>query len=189
MTGNEAVLAVIDALEACGVSYMIVGSYSSNVYGIDRSTEDADFVVELGDVSIREIGRRLAPNIRIDPQMSFETVTMTRRYIAQVVGEIPFKIEFFLLSNDPHDQERFRRRLPSRVAGRETFLPTPEDVIITKLNWYARQRRAKDLEDARGIIGVQEEKALDWAYIRSWCDRHGTRELLEEVRRSIPPID
>ena len=46
MTGNEATLAVIDALEACSIPYMLVGSYSSNVYGVERSTQDADFVVD-----------------------------------------------------------------------------------------------------------------------------------------------
>ena len=81
-----------------------------------RSTQDADFVIELGETSIGELSRRLAPSIRIDPQMSFETVTMTRRYVAEVVGT-PFKIEFFLLGNDPHNQERFRRRQLVNTAG------------------------------------------------------------------------
>ena len=55
-------------------------------------------MIELGEKSIVELSRRLAPSIRIDPQMSFETVTMTRRYVAEVVGT-PFKIEFFLLND------------------------------------------------------------------------------------------
>ena len=108
MTGNEAVLNVVSELNDCGVQYMLVGSYSTNVYGIPRSTQDADFVIALGDMSIAELSRRLAPSIRIDPQLSLETVTMTRRYVAELVGT-PFKIELFLLSGDAHDQERFRQ--------------------------------------------------------------------------------
>ena len=34
MTSDEAVLAVLDALEAGGVDYMVVGSLSSNLYGL-----------------------------------------------------------------------------------------------------------------------------------------------------------
>ena len=52
---NEATLSVIEALEACGIQYMLVGSYSSNAYGIPRSTQDADFVIEPGDASIGEL--------------------------------------------------------------------------------------------------------------------------------------
>ena len=123
MTGNEATLAVIDALEACSIPYMLVGSYSSNVYGVERSTQDADFVVELVEGAIGELSRRLSPSIRIDRQMSFETVTMTTRFVAKV-AESPFKIEFFLLSSDPHDQERFRRRRRSpRLTARSGFQP------------------------------------------------------------------
>jgi hypothetical protein len=48
MSAGEAVLTVIEALEACGITYILVGSYSTNAYGIPRSTQDADFVIELG---------------------------------------------------------------------------------------------------------------------------------------------
>ena len=34
MTGNEAVLHAVSALDDCGIPYMLVGSYSTNVYGI-----------------------------------------------------------------------------------------------------------------------------------------------------------
>src|SRR5437016_4318043 len=122
MTGGEAILKVVDALEDCGISYMLVGSNSSNAYGIPRSTQDADFVIELGEKTIGEIARRVAPSIRIDPQMSFETVTMTRRYVADVVGT-PFKIEFFLLNDDPHNQERFRRRRQVTLLDRPVWIP------------------------------------------------------------------
>jgi hypothetical protein len=39
----------------------------------------------------------------------------------------------------------------------------------------------------RNVIAVQGE-AIDWDYVYSWCDRHGTRALLDEIRASIPPI-
>ena len=44
---KTAVLAVIDSLEAEQIPYMLVGSFSSNFYGIPRSTEDGDLVIEL----------------------------------------------------------------------------------------------------------------------------------------------
>jgi hypothetical protein len=186
MTSTEAVLKVLDALEDCGIPYMLVGSNSSSTYGIPRLTQDADFVIELGEKSILELARRIAPSIRIDPQMSFETVTMTRRYVADVVGT-PFKIEFFLLNDDPHNQERFRRRQRVSALGREVWMPTAEDVIVTKLHWALLANRSKDREDVQGVIAVQRDQ-IDWDYVYRWCDLHGTRALLDEIRASIPPI-
>src|SRR5947209_26328 len=137
MTSDEAALAVLSALETLEIPYMLVGSFSSNYYGVARSTKDADFVVALGAHSIRHLADHLGSAFRLDPQMTFETTTMTTRHILEVVG-IPFKIEIFHLSDDPHDQERFRRRRRVQLLNREISLPTAEDVIITKLRWAAQ---------------------------------------------------
>jgi hypothetical protein len=186
MTGDEATYAVIRALEATGIPYMVVGSFSSNHYGVPRSTDDADIVVQLGDQPLSSIVDRLGPEFGLDPQMSFETVTGTIRNIIQVINT-GFKIELFRLSDDPHDQERFRRRRRVTLSHANTCLPTVEDVIVTKLRWTLQGRRTKDWEDVRNVIAVQGER-IDWDYVHRWCDQHGTRPTLEEIRRSIPPI-
>lgn len=186
MTSDEAALAIIDALEGHQVPYMLVGSFSSNYYGVTRSTKDADFVVQIDPQSITQIAERLGPSFRLNPQTSFETVTMTTRSIIEVVDTM-FKIELFYLGDDPHDQERFQRRRRVPFLSREISLPTPEDVIITKLRWCQGGRRSKDWEDVRNVLAVQGDR-LDWPYIHRWCDQHGTRSLLDEIRQSIPPI-
>ncbi len=185
MMSEEAVMAVIDALEALHIPYMLVGSLSSNYYGITRSTKDADFVVQFEVESLSSFMNHLGPAFRLDPQMTFETVTMTRRHIVNVAS-IPFQIELFHLSDDPHDQERFQRRRRVKLLDRESNLPTAEDVIITKLRW-ARSKRSKDIDDVRAVLAVQGTN-LDWPYIYRWCDQHGTRALLDEIRSSIPPL-
>jgi hypothetical protein len=185
MTGDEATLAVIDALEGLAIPYMVVGSFSSNFYGVPRSTGDADFVVQLGAHSVREIADRLGPSFRLDPQKSFETVMMTSRHIFEL-SDIPFKIELFDLSDEPHDQERFRRRRRATLLGREVSLPCVEDVIVTKLRWTLG-RHSKDWEDVRDVIAVQGDR-IDWPYVYSWSDRHGTRAVLEEIRSSLSSI-
>jgi hypothetical protein len=187
MSNDELTLQVIDALTGADVPYMLVGSLSSNYYGVVRATKDADFVIELGDRRFSEITERLGPHFRVEPQMSFETVTMTTRRILTVVDN-QFQIELFSLSDDEHDRERFRRRRRLNYLGRSIWLPTAEDVIITKLTWLFRNPRGKDRDDVRDVLAVQRD-ALDFAYIHSWCDRHGTRALLDEIRASIPKID
>jgi hypothetical protein len=36
------------------------------------------------------------------------------------------------------------------------------------------------VQDVRDVIAVQAGK-LNLSYIRTWCDQHGTRELLERL--------
>jgi len=92
------------------------------------------------------------------------------------------------LSDDPHDQERFRRRRRLKLFQREVNLPTVEDVVVTKLLWALAAKRSKDWEDVQTVIAVQDRN-IDWPYVYGWCDRHGTRALLDEIRRSIPPSE
>lgn len=186
MTSNEAVVAMIDALDAVQVPYMLVGAYSCNVYGVPRATMDADFVVQLQPELISELCARLGDRFRLDPQVSFETVTGTSRHLIHV-KDSPFHIELFCVSDDQHDRQRFARRRAVRMWDRQVVLPTAEDVIITKLRWSRHAQRTKDTDDVRNIIAVQGD-ALEWEHIHGWCDEHGTRQLLEEIRRSIPEI-
>ena len=183
MTAAESIaVRVVDALDGCRIAYFLVGSFSSNYYGIPRSTKDADFVVQLpGPVGDDFLGV-LGGDFEADPQLSFETNTGTYRQLIKH-KPTPFKIEIFLLSTDSHDQMRFQRRVQVALFGRQLWLPTAEDVIITKLRWA----RGRDKDDARGVIAVQGDK-LDWPYIEAWCGRHGTTTLLAEIRQSLPNI-
>ena len=186
MTGDEATSLLIGALSASGIPYMLVGSLSSNFWGIPRSTQDADVVWDLGSNSLNDLINLLGPQFKVDPQISFEMVTGTQRNIVAVRGT-KFKIELFRLSDDAHDLERFRRRQPVTFLGTDTFVATAEDVVVTKLRWAQGGMRNKDIDDVQNVIAVQANH-IDWDYVHKWCDLHGTRSLLDEIRASIPPI-
>ncbi len=158
---------------------MLVGSFSSNLYGRPRSTADADFVIQASAESIELLRRKLGADFLFDPQLSFETVTSTTRIIIHH-RQSAFTVELFLLSPDPHDQSRFQRRRRMPIDEHPVFVPTAEDVIITKLRWSKSGQRSKDINDARDVIAVQRGQ-LDLRYIRDWCDQHGTREIFERL--------
>ncbi len=186
---EEVTARVIDVFNELEVPYILVGAFSVNYHGIVRSTHDADFVAVFGGLQVAAIVHKLGENFHLDPQMSFESATGTARYIVNYVDppRKSLQVEFFRLSDDEFDQQRFARRIQGDFLGRLVHLLTAEDVIVTKLRWYKALARSKDKDDARGVIAVQGD-SLDWDYIRRWCDVHETRELLETVRASIPPI-
>lgn len=186
MNANDIALAVVEALERLGIPHMLVGSFSSNLWGIPRSTKDADIIIELRDHSAGEIVKLLGSDYRLDPQMSFETVTATVRYKIRHPASA-FTVELFLLSMDPHDRSRFDRRVAKPLGTKMVNVATAEDVIITKLRWAKVGKRQKDLDDVKDVIEVQTPGKLDLAYIRHWCDQHGTRELFEQLLAQIPP--
>ncbi len=190
MNGFEATSLVIGALEALEMPYMVVGGLSSMAYGVARFTKDADIVVAVAASRLDELASRLGEDFELDPQGTFEMVTGTLRHHLRV-PEIDFEIELFLLSNDPHDQARFERRrtMYSEMLQTEASIPSPEDVIVMKLRWIVVANRSKDIDDVRHILAVLGDDALDWYYIHRWTAEHGTREKLDEIRASIPPLD
>jgi hypothetical protein len=95
----------------------------------------------------------------------------------------PFTVELFRLSDDSFDQARFRRRVAMKLLGRQTFIPTAEDVVVMKVRWL----REKDRADVKNVLTVQRGK-LDWPYIEKWCREHSTLAKLEEIRRTVPEI-
>ena len=187
LSSDQATSKVISALESLQVPYMVVGSLSTNLYGIPRSTKDADFVVELTSITPSKIAVQLGPPFLLEDQSRFESVTATICHRIAVQGGI-FKIELFELSADPHDQERFRRRRRVSMGDGSAWVPTAEDVVITKLRWAIRSRRGKDRDDVENVLTVSGS-TLDWNYINHWADQHGTRQLLDELRKSVEGIE
>ncbi len=181
MIGVEAVVRLIDVLEHRGIEYMLVGSLSSNLYGIPRSTKDADFVLALPASQMGQLARDLGEGFRLDPQISFETLTGTTRRVIHS-PHAHFLLETFQLSDDPFDQERFVRRIRISIPLLERVVPVPtaEDVVIMKLRWS----RPKDLEDALGVLAVQGSR-LDWPHLEKWTTAHGTRNRLEELKAKV----
>jgi hypothetical protein len=185
MNSIEATAAVVDALDACGIDYMVVGAFSSNAYSIGRSTKDADFVVALQPGHLTMLMQRLGAEFHLDRQLQLETLTGSKR---NVVTYLPtkFQIELFRLNaQDEHHAVRFRRRVRRMLneIKREVWIPTVEDVVIQKLRW----QRRKDLDDVVNVLTVSGPM-IDWTYLRSWTAKHGTDALLEELLQEVPDL-
>ena len=177
---DEATIAVVEKIDACNIPYTIVGSYATNIYGVHRRPIDADFELDLGGEPIDELEQSLLPEVVIDPTLHVEEISKTRRYTATVVA-IKFRVEFFVLNDNPHNVERFRRRRRAVLFGHPVWVPTAEDVIVTKTRWSLLGDRLKFISDIRGVIVVQGDQ-IDWGYVQRWCKQHGSLDLLDEIR-------
>lgn len=179
MTTEQAVARLIEALEREGVPYMVVGAFSSNLYGVPRATNDADIVVQFDSFNLLEFCQELGTEFVLDRQMMIEGFTGSVRNVI-TFRPTGFQIELFRLGEDPHHRERFQRRRRQHVpeCSREAWVAAAEDVVIQKLRWARR----KDLDDVVNLLAVSGGM-LDWDYLRRWTASHGTGDLLEQLRR------
>lgn len=177
----------MDILNKQGIEYMVVGSFSSNRYGVPRATNDADLVLNVVAMEREKLFRELPAVFEIDSQVTFEMIAGTWRQIIEIPS-IPFTIELFELSNDPHDQCRFSRRKTLSLLSRQASVPTAEDVIVQKLRWAQAAKRNKDFEDVVAVMAVQGETKLDWLYIEKWCAEHGTLGILADAKAEASSV-
>jgi len=180
MTAGESItFQVAQALEACGIPFLLRAR--------SRAITTA-FRVRPGTQT--SCSRPSTPPGRNLRSNWAKTSSSTRNYLSRRIPahcarasaqEEGVQGGAVLLSQDPHDQSRFERRRAVQLHDRRLWLPSPEDVVVTKLRWA----RGKDKDDVRDVMAVQRDK-LDWGYIEQWCRRHGTLALMEEIRRSLP---
>jgi hypothetical protein len=188
MSIEELACALIDACEVTGVDHMLTGALAHGMYGIPRSTKDVDVVVgACGGDAISRVVSGLSGVVQFEKQVQFDALTWGKRLVGESLGSPPLRVELFELFDDPFVLSQFqrKRRLFSAQLQRETWLPTPEDVVVQKLRWG----RNKDLDDARDVLAVQGPETLDIPYIEHWCALHGTLPKLREALESIPPLD
>jgi hypothetical protein len=98
MNGTDSLLGLVAAFDAAGIPYMIVGSYSSNFYGIPRMTKDADLVVHMDAQGWQSLPALLPDGIEMEEQMGFEMVTATQRELLRVKDSL-FQIELVCSSD------------------------------------------------------------------------------------------
>ncbi len=181
MTLEDLVRRLVNALDDSHIPYVLVGSLSASFYGVSRGTQDADVVVSCPGSQIKKLVDALGDEFARDPQLAFETVTATQKTLLRV-KKTGFQIEVFFLSEDEHDQQRFSRRQLVPAFGGQVYVLSLEDVLVTKVRWLQLAGRTKDEEDIRAVLRLQSDR-VDWPYVESWCDHHGTRDLLERLRR------
>jgi hypothetical protein len=88
-----------------------------------------------------------------------------------------------MLKRDAFDAERFLRRRSQTVFGHSIFMPSPEDVILSKLLWYKEAQTDKHFNDARGVWDMQRQ-TLDLNYLHIWANKLSVKNILERLENS-----
>jgi hypothetical protein len=186
MTTFDVILAIARILDHLGIAYMIGGSVASSVHGRLRTTQDADFVIDLSPGQIEPLAQSLAQDFYVSRDAMREAVRDRQSFNA-IHTATSFKVDLFILRNTPYDMEAFARRSLEKLSdSSETklVLNRPEDSVLQKLHWYRLGGEVSEQQwrDVLGVLQVQEGR-LDEAYLDRWAAQLGVGDLLAKVRR------
>jgi hypothetical protein len=178
---EQALAIVVGLLEAQGIPYMVTGSVASSFYGRPRSTHDADVVIDpTAEQLTRFVGSIADAGFYVNAGAARRALQQRTLFNVIEVGTAS-KIDLIVRRDRPFSVEEFSRRRPVNFAFRSSVvLVSPEDVILSKLEWaQVSGVSERQLVDVRGILDATA--SLDFDYIERWVAALGLDDLWRRV--------
>ena len=181
MSQEELFATVVQVLNELNISYMLVGSVASSFYGEPRSTHDIDFVMAILPPDVERLAESFEkPRYYLSEEAIREAVARGNPFNL-IDSHTGSKADFWPLKSDPYHQTCFNRRKKQKIFENDTYIATPEDLILTKLEWYKLSGGSEvQFKDALGIYEVQREN-LDLDYIYKWSERLEIKNLVDKL--------
>jgi hypothetical protein len=180
-------LLVTQTLERLGILYAVGGSLASSLHGVMRSTLDADIVADMRLEHIQPLVAALSKEFYADDEMMKDAIQHHSSFNL-IHYETAFKVDIFIRKARPFDQMQLERRRTAVIATepeQSIYVISPEDIILTKLEWYRLGGEGSDRQ-WRDVLGVLKTRAgeLDLDYLRKWSTELKVNDLLERALKA-----
>lgn len=167
-------------LEGAGIPYMVTGSMAANFYTVPRMTRDIDLVIELSERDVNRVTGLFQQEYYIDRDM-VQRAVRDRAMFNMIHNALVVKVDCIVRKETEYRREEFARRREVSVAGQMVFIVSPEDLILSKLDWAKESRSQMQLDDVLNLL--RSVQGLDTEYLNRWADRLGLTTLYQEVRQ------
>lgn len=161
---------------------MVAGSVASGFYGEVRSTQDVDVVIDGSGEQIRRFAKSIASDGYVT-EIAVEEAIRLRSQFNVIDYATGWKADLILRKSRPFNVVEFGRRRDGTPAGVEAKIASPEDVILSKLEWSKLGESERQFRDASNLYSLQKA-SLDEAYLDRWAEELGVANLLDLVRES-----
>jgi hypothetical protein len=186
MTQEEFCLQVVECLESAGIPLMLAGSHGSSRHGQPRATNDVDIVIDPTSEQLETLLALLGGHYYVSPEAAREA--LQRRSMFNVIDFAEgWKADLIIRKDRPFSVEEFQRRQQVTLCGRPVPIASPEDVILTKLEWDRITPSERQRKDALGVAVVQWPR-LDQGYLRKWAADLGVADKVDELLREAEAV-
>ncbi|MDZ4844619.1 MAG: hypothetical protein SH857_03615 [Chitinophagales bacterium] len=156
-------------LDRKGISYMVSRGVALNTYTTPRMTRDIDVVIALRETEIESFLQIFNKGFYVSKESV--KVEVKRKDMFNVIDQATgYKIDFIVKKDSEYRAAEFSRRKRSTVFGFETWLVTPEDLIISKLVWIQELYSDRQMDDIKNLL---KNPDVDTEYIKHWCGMLG----------------
>jgi hypothetical protein len=182
MNPAEVFRQITNALDIAGISYMLTGSFASNLYGTGRATQDIDLVISATPDQMAPFLNSLAKSDYYFDLDAAKDAARRRSMFNVLDMSSGWKIDLIFQKLGPYHQQAFQRRIPAEIEGVPVVAATAEDLIISKLDWARMGESSRQIQDVASVLKIQRRK-LDDAYIERWVAELGLGAQWSEARQ------
>lgn len=179
---RETLELVVGLLDRLGIPYMVTGSIASSHHGRPRTTHDADIVFEPDQDALEALLDAVtAAHLYVGADTARDALRRRRQFNV-IDPESGFKVDLIVRKDRPFSLQEFQRRRPVALTSRLTAaVASPEDSILSKLEWARKAAESeRQLADAAAIVDVLGP-ALDVPYIERWAPELGVEALWRRI--------
>lgn len=148
--------------------------------------QEIDIVVEADAEGLARFRERLDPTEFCSDAGAMREAIERRTSFNIVDTMSAWKVDLLVRRNRPFSTTELSRRMAVRLLGVNTFVASPEDTIIAKLEWAAGGGSERQLRDIVGILRAPET-GIDHAYIERWIDGLGLRAAWQAALETLAP--
>ncbi len=170
---------LIDLLEKAGIPYMVAGSLGSSFHGRPRATNDIDLVIAPTESQLRLFLDTLEPDYYINEDAVW-AAWHAKSAFNVIEMKTGWKADLRIRQTRPFSVAEFERRQKASILSTEVWVLSPEDAILSKLEWAKESGSVQQTQDVLGILRMQFEK-LDRDYLWKWAEVLGVRDTLEKL--------
>jgi hypothetical protein len=179
MSQKDFLARLVLRLEEAGIPYMISGSLGSSLHGEPRATNDIDFIIAPTVAQVNTFIKSLSKDYYVNPEAA-QDAFRNRSMFNVIDYKTGWKADLIIRKDRPFSLEEFRRRVSVNILGAQVTVISPEDAILSKLEWSKKGQSERQFRDALGVAVVQWE-GLDKEYLRKWARELTVEELLETL--------
>ncbi len=180
MTSQENFLEkLIKKLNEQNIPYMLSGSVSSSLHGQPRATNDADIVIAPAEEQLIAFVKSLSDDYYVNPDAAREALKSNSMFNVVDIRN-SWKADFIICKDRLFSREEFRRRRKADIMGLDVWVVSPEDVILSKLEWAKNSESGQQYRDALGVATVQYD-CLDRDYLYKWAKELQLEGSLEQL--------
>lgn len=157
---------VIKVFEVENIDYMIVGGFATSYYNQFRFTADIDTVLQIYPHQVEKIVKHF-PNWQ--PYQDGFIENAEKGIVFNITDfESGVKFDFMIYQDSDYNWTAFQRRVEVEFYDKKVYIASPEDLIISKLQWYNLSQSGKQWDDIQFLLTLDN---LDQQYLIGWTNR------------------